>query len=195
MNIIERLNEEVSIYSLFDSADPPVKYKTDKKPCQISCPFHGQDSRPSARVYPDTNSFRCYYCSRSWGPVTFWAQANSWYKDTDKLDIGRAIDDLCTRYNISDNTFDWQRKFYGIKAESEKAKEISIEERRLLQDYYSWSISKAVHTLTPENRDRLEKAIILLWQSLDKVNLREESWELDLKNWYEDAKITVNDVV
>jgi len=192
MNVIERINEEVSLYDLFDIADPPVRYKTDKKPCQISCPFHGQDTHPSARVYPDTNSFRCFYCSKSWSPTTFWAEANNWWRDDDKLDIGRAINDLCDRYNISDQTFDWQRKFYHLKKESEEEPEVELGERLSLADYYSWTVAKLVHGLAKDERESLKHAVVTTWQHFDSITLTEESWEKDLKNWYEDAKLMVN---
>lgn len=195
MNIIDRLNEEVSIYDLFNISDPPVSYKTDKKPSQVSCPFHGQDNRPSARVYPDTNSFRCFYCSKSWSPVTFWAQINNWYKEEERLDIGRAISDLCTRYNISDQTFDWQKKFYRIKSDSQEEKKTALEERLLLADYYSWNVSKAIHKLSEDDRDSLSQAILNAWQDFDVIDLSSDSWEEHLKNWYSAAKITVNDAI
>jgi hypothetical protein len=192
MNVIERINQEVSIYELFDLADPPVRYKTDKKPCQISCPFHGHDVRPSARVYPDTNTFRCFFCSKSWTPVSFWAETNGWYKSEDKLDIGRAISDLCVRYNISDQTFDWQRKFYQIKSASETTPVVELKDRASLLDYYAWSIAKRVHVLSPEDRKRLQDITLSMWERLDSLSLLDDSWEADLKNWYEDAKIMVD---
>ena len=192
MNLMERINEEVSIYELFDRADPPVKYLTDVKPCQISCPFHGQDTHPSARVYPDTNSFRCFYCSKSWGAVTFWAESNKWFKDDDKLDIGRALDDLATRYDITVNTFDWQKKFYALKKQDEERNIVPISERRDLMTYYSWEITKCISALGAERRKALREPILELWVDFDKTSLEKESWNEDLKTWYESAKIRVN---
>lgn len=192
MSIIDRLNEEISIYDLFDLASPRVKYSTRLKPCQISCPFHGKDAHPSARVYPDTNSFRCFVCSKSWDVVGFWAEVNQYVKSDNSVDISRAIDELCTRYNITNNTLDWQKKFYALKKQSEEISETEISEKLSLKDYYSWKISNKLSTLPKTSRTGLQNQIFLMWASLDNIDLSIESWESDLKNWYEAAKIIVH---
>ncbi len=42
--------------------------ETPDETVSIPCPVH-KDSRPSARVYRDTNSVYCWTCQRSWTPV------------------------------------------------------------------------------------------------------------------------------
>lgn len=192
MSSLEKINAEVSIYDLFDSSDPPVSYLTKNKPCQISCPFHGKDTHPSARVYPDSNSFRCFYCSKSWTPVTFWAESNKYFTDSGKLDISRAISDLEVRYNISSTTFDWQKKFYAIKKSSEAPKTFEVSERRALLDYYSWSVVSLIRKLPSDSRGEVAALVISIWKDLDNIDLLAESWELDLKSWYESAKLIVH---
>lgn len=192
MTLFELINQEVSIYDLFDLADPPVKYLTKDKPCQISCPFHGKDTHPSARVYPDTNSFRCFYCSKSWGAVTFWAESCGYFKADNSLDISRSLNDLSARYNISDTSFDWQKKFYAIKKQHEEEKEEPLENKKSLVDYYSWQISNKIYKLKNSDRVHLKQSVFLIWSMLEKIDLNAPSWEADLKSWYEDAKIKVN---
>jgi hypothetical protein len=194
MNIIERINEEVSIYDLFDQSDPPVKYLTKAKPCQISCPFHGNDTHPSARVYPDTNSLRCFYCSKSWRPVTFWAERNGWFREDDieKLDIGRAIDSLATMYNINVQTFDWQKKFYALQKQDEARHHIPISERLDLRTYYAWEISKRIGLLSKDERKVVRDGVVDLWIDLDNTRLDSAGWAEDLKNWYGCAKLKLN---
>ena len=192
MTLFEMLNSQVSIYDLFDQADPRVKYLTKDKPCQISCPFHGKDTHPSARVYPDSNSFRCFYCSKSWGAVTFWAESNQYFKSDGSLDIMRATEDLSARYGITTSSFDWQKKFYAIKKQHEDTPEVPISDRRSLFDYYSWQLSKKVAKLNNDSRASLRDIIISLWINLDKINLNSATWDTSLKTWYEDAKIKLN---
>lgn len=189
--IFDRLKEEIPIYDLFDIADTPVRYETKAKPCQISCPFHGADAHPSARVYPDTNTFRCFTCSKSWNAVTYWAEANNWFTNDDKLDIGRAIDDLCYRFNITNNTFDWEKKFYAIKKEYESSKDLetSFEDRLKLSTYYAWNIAKLVHTIEPGARDSSRDIVISTWDAFDSIDLQSEVWRDDLITWYRSAKI------
>lgn len=193
MQIYDELKEQVSIYDLFEIADPPTTFLTRVKPCQISCPFHGQDTHPSARVYPDTNSFRCFTCSKSWNAVTFWAEANDWFTGTGTLDIGRAIQDLCLRFNISDHTFDWERKFHALKVElTNSEKEVSLEERYKLSSYYSWNVSKLIHNIEDEDRKALYPSVLALWDDFVSIDLSTSTWQEDLTSWYQSAKVIVD---
>lgn len=194
MKIFDRLREEVSIYDLFDLADPPVKYMTRAKPSQISCPFHGNDTHPSARVYPDDNFMRCFYCSESWDVTRFWAQINQWYRDDDKLDIKRAIDDLCQRYNINNNFSDWEKRFYSLKKQYEEAQDagVAFEERERLASYYSWDISQLVMSLNAEQRKEHENVVLAAWDTFTAIDLLDENWQTDLICWYRSAKLDLH---
>ena len=191
MKVIDRIKEEVSIYDLFDIANPPVRYPTRAKPSQISCPFHGDDTHPSARVYPDDNFFRCYFCSKSWDVVSYWAQANEWYRSDDKLDIGRAIEDLCSRYGISNTFSDWEKRFYSLKKQHEdsEAAGIDSEERLRLASFYSWDISKLVHAIPTDQRVELRSVVLTTWDDFSKLDLNMEDWKDHLISWYRSAKL------
>ncbi len=43
---------------------------------QFSCPFHGVDTKPSARVYPENAQSRshawCFVCQERWDAITLW---------------------------------------------------------------------------------------------------------------------------
>lgn len=194
MQTYDIIKEKVSIYDLFDLADPPIKYQTRAKPSQISCPVHGKDAHPSARVYPDTNTFRCFTCSKSWNVVTYWAEINKWYVDSGNLDIGRAIQDLSLRFNIEDTSFDWERKFYALKKENDvQEKPISDEDKYKLSFYYGWNIAKLVHTISNESRLKLKNRIFNLWDEFDNINLCSDTWQQDLITWYQSAKVILHD--
>jgi len=38
---------------------------------QFKCPFHGKDTKPSARLYNQTKSCFCWVCRKSWDVVSF----------------------------------------------------------------------------------------------------------------------------
>jgi len=195
VKIIDRIKEEVSIYDLFDEANPPIKYVTRQKQSQISCPFHGEDAHPSARVYPDSNSFRCYTCSQSWDVVSYWAQANEWYKGEDKLDIKRAIDDLCEKYGLSNTFSDWEKRFYAIKKqhEDDQQKDVPADDRFKLASYYSWNIAQRVHGLAPELRGPLRNTILGMWDTFETIDLSGTEWQESLISWYRSAKLDLYD--
>jgi hypothetical protein len=58
--------------------------KFDKRPTrgdrefQIACPFHGKDTHPSARYYPDSkdreNHIWCFTCRKSWNAIGLWME-------------------------------------------------------------------------------------------------------------------------
>lgn len=58
---------------------------------QIHCPFHGQDINPSARVYPEDNSWYCWACHRSYSPITTLAKFH-------EIDIPLAISMVREKY-------------------------------------------------------------------------------------------------
>ena len=54
--------------------DYRVRFRHDPRnstETQYHCPFHGEDRKPSARLYRDTNNCFCWYCRKSWDPVSF----------------------------------------------------------------------------------------------------------------------------
>lgn len=193
MKIFDRIQEEVSIYDLFKEAAPSIRVATTGKPCQISCPFHGDDAHPSARVYPDGNFMRCYYCSESWDVIKFWAQINGWWRDEEagKLDIRRAIDDLCNKYNINNSFPDWEKRFHAIKKQAEEAEKAGtpLEDRSKLASFYSWDVSQLVHKLSAESRVELRDTVLSMWDDFTRIDLTEASWQSDLICWYRSAKL------
>ena len=38
---------------------------------QFKCPFHGQDNKPSARLYKETKSCWCWVCHKKWDVISF----------------------------------------------------------------------------------------------------------------------------
>lgn len=64
MSLKDRIDAANELVSIFDLIDIP----TATKPTQILCPVH-DDTRKSARVYPDSNSVYCWTCGRSYDPV------------------------------------------------------------------------------------------------------------------------------
>jgi len=68
--LTDRVREKVKLVDLMVSDKIPGIRPSDTEQ-QISCPFHGQDSSPSMRVYPHTNSCYCWTCKESWDPVSY----------------------------------------------------------------------------------------------------------------------------
>lgn len=66
-----RVKEAVQVHDLLRGIG--VNLRHDDRAEQISCPFHGQDSKPSARVFPSTpdepSHLWCYVCMENWDVI------------------------------------------------------------------------------------------------------------------------------
>ena len=60
---------------------------------QLKCPFHGRDTKPSARLYNTTSSFFCWVCRKSWNVVSF-------IMDRESLSFKQALSYLANRYKV-----------------------------------------------------------------------------------------------
>jgi len=63
---IERIHEQVDILKLLGDYGYPVRPDMDREQ-QFSCNMHGDgnDLKPSARVYPENNSWYCWACGKT----------------------------------------------------------------------------------------------------------------------------------
>ena len=195
MNLFEQVKDVVSIYDLLDRTNPPVRYETKEKPCKIHCPFHGADNRKSCQVFPDSDSLWCYTCSRGWDVLDYWAEVNGWWVekgDIEVRDVVKAAKDLSDEYGIDTMRTDWEKKFYAIRAESQKVaseyKDYDTPERERLRDYYSWRVGNIVHERFEELR---WETVRRTWDSFLRIQLSADDWKDQLTNWFESAKITL----
>lgn len=71
---IALIHEKISIYDVLRKNGIVLEY--EDRPTQFSCPFHGQDKKPSARAYPDSGSGPshawCFVCQERWDVISIW---------------------------------------------------------------------------------------------------------------------------
>jgi len=77
---VEAIHAKVTTYDVLRSNGVDLKQSGDAEPEQFSCPFHGVDTRPSARVYPEDAANRshawCFVCQERWDAITLYAKFN-----------------------------------------------------------------------------------------------------------------------
>lgn len=189
--IIEKLKETVDIFDLLDAAD--IKYNNRLIKHNISCPFHGVDTKPSFTIYPDTNSCFCYTCNggTAWDQISFWAQVNEWWTDDGHLDMGRSIADLARRYNIRSIRPEWRKgleaNIAGAKAKRQGYAGVELSERTALKTTFTYRIARHVMKIPDEERDARWDEIRDMWDKLERIDLRRDSWMHDLKEWNREA--------
>jgi hypothetical protein len=73
---VQIIHSRVSAFDVLRDGGVPLKQSSDNQPEQFSCPFHGRDENPSARVYPeDANGPShawCFVCQERWDSITLW---------------------------------------------------------------------------------------------------------------------------
>ena len=108
MNIRDKLaavKQSVRIVSVLKSHGVVVPNNTET---QISCPFHGDDLHPSARVYAETNTLYCWTCHKMFDVIAVEMHFTG-------KGFGDAIDSLIGSFSVSveESPAEIQR-FYGL---------------------------------------------------------------------------------
>lgn len=185
-DIFSLIKEKVSLYKLLDQVG--VKYPSKEINAKVRCPFHGLDKRASAFIYHDTNTFRCFVCSRSWDVIDFWAEANQWYKTKDGeevLDVARSIKDLSTTYEIEFKEPEWQDKFRELtqefKGPAQGYEGFPLQDREKMVSFEGWQYSKRLAQI--EDRSLLYEKVSLAWDTLDSLDITGAGWWSSLQAW------------
>lgn len=79
---IEAINSRVSAYDVLRANGVTFTQAADDQEEQFSCPFHGADAKPSARIYPasgdSTSHVWCFVCQeKKWDAIGLWSKFNN----------------------------------------------------------------------------------------------------------------------
>jgi len=77
-----------------------IRLKYGGREEQISCPFHGRDTKPSARVYEASarspSHVWCFVCQEHWDVISLWKK----FDGRDDLKFAAVLRDIEAAYNI-----------------------------------------------------------------------------------------------
>lgn len=155
---------------------------SDARELQFSCPFHGIDRKPSARVYPESergpSHAWCYVCQERWDVISLWMKFNG-------STFGSAIAELERTYGLTTPPMpDGMREYTKPAEESLDAFNTLFEacERRLigarpayaqlndLKGYISaGSILDKLHSKVMDRRMPASRAQEVLQQLLERI--------------------------
>ena len=69
------IHERVTVHDILRRNGVSFRHTGDREE-QVSCPFHGKDENPSARVYPSTprspSHVWCFVCRERWDAISLW---------------------------------------------------------------------------------------------------------------------------
>jgi hypothetical protein len=74
----DTIREVVTAHDVLRRNGVRLKQTTADREEQFSCPFHGRDNKPSARVYPETvrgpSHVWCFVCQERWDVIGLWGK-------------------------------------------------------------------------------------------------------------------------
>jgi len=76
---IENIHDQLNVYDVLRKVGVDLRQSGADEEEQFSCPFHGADNKPSARVYPSEGQNKshawCYVCQERWDAISVWQKA------------------------------------------------------------------------------------------------------------------------
>jgi hypothetical protein len=96
---VKTIHEHVTVHDILRRNGVSFRHTGDREE-QFSCPFHGKDESPSARVYPSSprgpSHVWCFVCRERWDAIGLWKK----YTGADKS-FHRLLSELEKFYNIT----------------------------------------------------------------------------------------------
>ena len=158
---VEAILNRVSAFVILRRYNAQLQQSGENRIEQISCPFHGKDNKPSARIFPASakgpSHVWCYVCQERWDAIGLWRKYND-----DTVPFTRSLMELERAYGLPTpeipNVIDMRDAIRKQEYE-ELEKLLNIAERRLFNA-----------------RDAFDmKAYLTLGSVLDKLHSRFEA--------------------
>lgn len=97
---VKTLHDRVTAHDILRKNGVSFRHTGDREE-QFSCPFHGKDESPSARVYPTTprspSHVWCFVCRERWDVIGLWKK----YSGGETKSFHRLLSELEKLYNIT----------------------------------------------------------------------------------------------
>jgi len=91
---VEQLHRNVSAFMVLQRRGITL-ISTSNREEQFSCPFHGVDRKPSARIYPESarspSHAWCFVCQERWDAISLWRKFNG---DTSEVPFSRTLAEM-----------------------------------------------------------------------------------------------------
>ena len=116
----DRIRAEVPIVDVLYGYGYRVHPDGDDREQQFACDLHGDgsDSKPSARVYPESASFHCFACGRSRDAITL-------VREKEGVEFWQAVKMLETKYGLPPLPWSGPKKDPGKETEDRIRKVLS----------------------------------------------------------------------
>lgn len=97
---IDQINSSVTVHDILRHGGVDLQQTGNDEEEQFSCPFHGADRKPSARVYPADAQSRshawCFVCQERWDVITLWKKFHA-----DTKSFTRVLTEIEREYGLT----------------------------------------------------------------------------------------------
>lgn len=95
---VETIHQKVTVHDVLRHCGVALQSDGEE---QFSCPFHGVDAKPSARVYPEGARSRshawCFVCQERWDAISLWKKFNP----GDGKTFSRVLTEIEKAFNVA----------------------------------------------------------------------------------------------
>lgn len=118
-NRIAQVHRNVSAFDVLQRRGVTL-ISTSGRAEQFSCPFHGVDRKPSARIYPESarspSHAWCFVCQERWDVIALWRKFNG---DADDIPFTRTLTQIEQAYGLP--KLEMPKDLWGDKAGDDAA--------------------------------------------------------------------------
>ncbi len=159
----DRIRAEVPIVDVLYEYGYHVHPDGEDREQQFSCDLHGDgaDTKPSARVYPDSASFHCFACGRSRDAITL-------VREKEGIDFWPAVKALEARYGL--DPLPWEGPEEPRKDKAVHKINEALEHSAETTEQVLNRVSRIIDSCCRERSIPPEKCAAF-WEAHDKVGL------------------------
>ena len=168
---IDRIKEEIPIEQLLHDLGYDVRPGGGFREQQFSCDLHGDgiDNKPSARMYPDSNSWYCFACSKARDAIDTVSEKLG-------LTLAQAIRWLEKEYNLPVLPWDDERPEEPKPTLRADMEALADDERTFEQ--VKKHLASRLDYLT-QDRDASVRTVARFWEAYDGVLYKHDQEQID----------------
>lgn len=168
----DRIRAEVPIVDVLYGYGYRVHPDGDDREQQFACDLHGDgsDSKPSARVYPESASFHCFACGRSRDAITL-------VREKEGVEFWQAVKMLETKYGLPPLPWSGPKKDPGKETE-DRIRKVLRQENSQTSDQVFSRIDRLVDSCCRE-RSITPDQCAAWWEARDKIFFLREKGQID----------------
>lgn len=125
-NRIGQIHRNISAFDVLQRRGISL-VSTSNREEQFSCPFHGADKKPSARIYPESarspSHAWCFVCQERWDAIQLWRKFNG---DSSEIPFSRTLAEMEQAFGLQ--KLDMPRELWATDAKED-------ETDRLIQEF------------------------------------------------------------